>query len=554
MLERLNIRNIVLVEAADIAFASGLNVLSGETGAGKSILLDALGLIFGERSDAALVRAGQDQASVCAEFSVNDQQDILTFLSEHGIVADTHVIIRRTLDVNGRSRAFINDAPVTITLLKALANLLVEQHNQHDERLITDTHKQRDMLDHLAGASRERDLCAEAFTHYEQTKLAYTLLQERIEKTERERAFLSFMAEEIAALNPVIGEEQTLADLRAKMQQQEKAQSHIADAIKALNEPKEVSAQVRASLRALDKIPASALQDIDALKSTLDRASCDIADVTAQLESWLEQVPQTRQLEQSEERLFALRAVARKYHTQVDALPALLENTRQQLAELDSQDLALSDCKKAIQQAKEKFLEAAQVLHEKRQQAAHKCEKAIIKELVPLKMQKTRLQFVFEPLPETLWNAFGTQRIMMMASTNEGVPLAPLSAIASGGELSRLMLAIKVVMRKKNKAGLYVFDEIDTGTGGAVADAIGARLQALAEDGQVLVVTHAPQVAARGAHHLFISKNTHAGKTLTKITPLKQEARMNELARMLSGSEITQEARSAAKRLLAAAH
>lgn len=553
MLERLIIQNIVLVKEADIAFTPGLNVLTGETGAGKSILLDALGLVLGERSDAQLVSAGADQASVSAEFMIAGIPEILEHLHTHGLTPESHIIIRRTLDAKGRSRAFINDTPVTLSLLKSLARLLVEQHSQHDQRMISDAQKQRDMLDVFAGATIERSRCAQAFGAFSAAKKEREALREQIEKTERERAFLQFMADEIAALKPQAGEEQMLADARAHMQQQEKAQAHVVDALAALMQPKEVSGQIRSAMRALERIVGDKSDRYVPIKSALERASEDVADAAAQLELLLEQVPQTHQLEQSEVRLFALRAAARKYHTQVDNLADLLASTKQQLQDIENQEEALDRAEKAILQAKQQFLAAADALNSKRRKAAAQCEKAILKELVPLKMEKTKLQFQFEPLAETSWSEAGNERVVIHASTNEGVPLAPLAAIASGGELSRLMLAIKVVLRKNTKAGLYVFDEIDTGTGGAVADAIGARLQALSKAGQVLVVTHAPQVAARGAHHLFISKSTSKGKTLTSICPLNQEQRMDELARMLSGSEITSEARSAAKRLLSAA-
>lgn len=553
MLERLIIQNIVLVKEADIAFTPGLNVLTGETGAGKSILLDALGLVLGERSDAQLVSAGADQASVTAEFMIAGMPEIVEHLHAHGLTPESHIMIRRTLDAKGRSRAFINDTPVTLALLKSLAGLLVEQHNQHDQRLISDAQKQRDMLDVFAGAFAQKSQCAEAFIAFSAAKKERDALKEEIEKTERERAFLQFMAEEIAALKPQPGEEQSLADARALLQQQEKAQAHLVDALNALTQPKDVSGQIRSAMRALERITGNASDRYVAIKSALERASDDVAEASAQLESLLEQPPQTHLLEQSEVRLFALRAAARKYQSQVDNLADLLASTRQRLHDLENQEEALNRAEKAIMQTKERYLKAAEALNTARRKAALQCEKAILQELAPLKMEKTTLQFQFEPLAEANWSEAGNERVVIYASTNAGVPLAPLATIASGGELSRLMLAIKVVLRKNAKAGLYVFDEIDTGTGGAVADAIGARLQALSEAGQVLVVTHAPQVAARGSHHLFISKSTSKGKTLTSIIPLNQEQRMDELARMLSGSEITKEARSAAKRLLSAA-
>lgn len=552
MLKRLLIRNIVLVEAADIPFAPGLNVLTGETGAGKSILLDALGLVLGERSDASLVRAGATQASVTAEFAVESRKDIAALLTELGIELDELLIIRRVVEVSGKSRAFVNDVSVTVSVLKQLAALLVEQHSQHDQRSLRDVQQQRDAVDVFAGAMKERAACAVAYAAWKDARDAYAALMERAHQTERERAFLQHMVEEIGALRPQAGEATELSDRRLSMQQQAKAQEALKETFASLQRPGDVLQQLALTSRLAAKAIPEGLEGRTQVQEALERAWQDVSEASAQLERWLELVPDELALEKAEERLFALRDLARKYRVDVDALASTLAESRQKLAELDALELRSADAEKAIASTRAVYDDAAALLYAKREKAMKSFTGAIAKELTPLKMEKAHVVFAMDTLPESQWGETGKERVQLVASTNPGIPLAPLSDIASGGELSRMMLALKVVLRAKDKEAVYVFDEIDTGTGGAVAEAIGVRLKHLSQGGQVLVVTHAPQVAAQGDRHLLIAKQVEKGQTFTHIRVLDTAERQDELARMLSGSTVTDAARSAAAQLMQA--
>lgn len=552
MLKRLLIRNIVLVEAADIPFASGLNVLTGETGAGKSILLDALGLVLGERSDASLVRAGASQASVTAEFAAEGRKDITALLSGFGIEQDDLLIVRRVVDASGKSRAFVNDVSVTVSVLKQLAALLVEQHSQHDQRALRDVQQQRDAIDAFAGAQQERSACAVAYVAWKAACDAYGALMERAHQTERERAFLQHMAEEISALKPKAGEAARLSDMRIAMQQQAKAQEALKETVASLQRPGDVLQQLALAGRLAARAIPEGLEGRTQVQEALERAWQDVSEASARLEFWLEQAPDEQALETAEERLFALRDLARKYHVDVDALDDTLAEAQQKLAELDALEIRASDAEKAIAVTRARYDEAAAALMHKREKALKSFTGAIARELTPLKMEKAHVVFAMETLPEAQWGEAGKERVQLVASTNPGIPLAPLSDIASGGELSRMMLALKVVLRAKDGEAIYVFDEIDTGTGGAVAEAIGVRLKHLSQGGQVLVVTHAPQVAAQGDRHLLIDKRVEKGQTFTHIRVLDNAERQDELARMLSGSTITDAARHAAAQLMQA--
>lgn len=550
MLRHLSIRNIVLVAEADIPFGPGLNALTGETGAGKSILLDAMGLVFGERSDAGLLRQGAAQASVTAEFAVVGRRDVVALLAQLGIEAGEALILRRTLDASGRSRAFVNDTAVTAGVLKQIAALLVEQHSQHDARGLMDAVAQRDTLDRIAGAGKQREAVAQAYHAWREAQEALGQLQGRIQQAERERAFLQHMVEELNGLSPQPGEEERLSEARARMQAQVKAQEQLASVLAALQHPVPMARQVQQAARMLERsgLPDAAMQQ--ALLDAMGRAWAELEEVEAQLEAQLAAAPDDAVLESSEERLFALRAAARKYRTSVEGLAEEFVAAQQKLGELESQEVHLAAVEKRIVAAEAAYGDAAGALRAKREAAAEPFARAVMKELKPLKLDSARMAVRLEPLPKEQWGPAGCERVQFEASMNPGVAMAPIAGIASGGELSRLMLALKVVMRKAEQPGLYLFDEIDTGTGGAVADAIGGRLKALAQGGQVIVVTHAPQVAAQAGHHLHIRKQVKGGKTQTQVELLDEAARQDELARMLSGSEVTDEARIAARRLL----
>jgi DNA repair protein RecN (Recombination protein N) len=552
MLKRLLIRNIVLVEEADISFASGLNVLTGETGAGKSILLDALGLVLGERSDASLVRAGAKQASVAAEFIVDARLDVTAFLLEIGIEPEDMLIIRRVVEASGKSRAFVNDVSVSVAALKQLAALLVEQHSQHDQRTLREPQHQRDAIDRFAGAEEAREECRTAYTHWKAARDAYDALMERAQQTERERAFLQHMVEEIGALAPVSGEESELSTARTAMQQQVKAQSALVETLTILQKPSDVLQQILTAQKLVARSIPESLEGKTALHDALERAWGDVSEAVDQLERWLENRPDAQALDRAEERLFALRDVARKYRITVDELHDALVQARMKLSELDTLELRAGDAAKSITLTRAAYVKASDVIAGLREKSLKRFMAAVAKELKPLKMDKAQVLYAQEVLSESQWNDAGCARVQLMASTNPGSPLAPLAEIASGGELSRMMLALKVVLNAKDTPSVYVFDEIDTGTGGAVAEAIGVRLKHLSAGGQVLVVTHAPQVAAQGERHLLITKQVEKGQTFTNIRVLSELERQDEVARMLSGSTVTDAARDAARQLMRA--
>jgi DNA repair protein RecN (Recombination protein N) len=553
MLTRLHIRNIVLIAETEIAFTGGLNVLTGETGAGKSILLDALGLVLGDRADAGLVRHGETSGEVTAEFHLRATHELKLWLEDFGIpLEEDSLLLRRTIEANGRSRAFVNDTAVTVATLKALGRQLVKQHSQHDQRLLLDISAHRDALDLFAHANRERAAVAGTWHALAAARAELEALRARAEQASRERDYLAHMAGEIRKLHPETGEESLLADMRQQMLTRGKAVEALATTLATLQKP-DMLAALRSAEKTFARTQTGETERSKTIHEALLRAYEDISTATDELERLLQDVPDEHALERAEERLFALRALARKYHTDVDGLVTELARAEASLREVENLDAETRRLQKACDTARDAYLEAAAALTAKREVAATGFARAIKKELAPLKMEKAQLAATLTKLPETGWGEAGVERVVFEASTNPGTPLKPLAEVASGGELSRLMLALKVVLPADETQNVYIFDEIDTGTGGAVADAIGARLKKLSQGGQVIVVTHAPQVAAQGDHHLHIQKRTARGATITEVTQLAADIRTDELARMLSGAEVTDEARSAAKRLLAAA-
>ncbi len=553
MLTQLTISNIVLIEQADIAFDRGLCVLSGETGAGKSILLDALGLVLGSRADASLVRQGQAQGQVAAEFDIAGNAAIAQMLAELEIEAVDTLIIRRMLGSDGKSRATINDTPVTIASLKKLGELLVEIHGQHESRTLQDTILHRNLLDEYGGLTSARKEISTAYHTWKDAREQLAALQADIEKAERERDYLQHMHKELSALAPEAGEEESLSEARTKMMGSEKLFEILNEVIGELN-GKGVLAALRSAQKTLVRSPLTS--GYAAVIEGLEKASIEAEEALYALEKIGEESTfSPEKLERVEERLFALKAAGRKYNVPVDELAALRIEVEGKLELLKSQNRESSKLEAQVKAAQAAFVEAAEELSGKRAKAAQKLEKVIAKELAPLKMEGTHFRVHLSPLPESAWSESGVDAVAFECATNvgkdkENIVFAPLSKIASGGELSRFMLALKVALSGSRSTPTIIFDEIDTGTGGAVADAIGKRLAVLGESAQVLVVTHLPQVAARGQQHLLVAKQTKAGKVITSVENLSRKAREEELARMLAGAKITDEARKAAKKLM----
>ena len=548
MLTALSIRDVVLIEALDLDFGAGLGVLTGETGAGKSILLDALGLALGGRGDSGLVRHGAAQASVVATFDCPPA--VLALLDGNGLAIEPGepLIVRRLVKADGGSRGFVNDQPASAALLRDLAGHLVEIHGQHDDRGLLNPRGHRALLD--AFGRIEGDETAVAWTRLRTADDALASALAEIDATARDREWLEHAVAELTALAAEPGEEEALADRRRTMQRAEK----IADDLAAIDAHLEGSdgalAGLRQAARVLERIAADHATLGEAL-AAIDRAVIEGALAGDRLrEARLALTHDPRALEEDEARLFELRGMARKHRVQPDDLAALTATLSERLAGLNAGEDRVTGLQAAVAAARRDYGVAADALSQRRAAAATRLDAAVAGELAPLKLDAARFRTVIAPLAEAQWSGAGRDRVEFEIATNPGAPFAPLVKIASGGELSRFILALKVALAEQGGAATMIFDEIDRGVGGAVASAIGERLARLALGTQLLVVTHSPQVAARGAEHLLIAKSHDGTVTRTGVRPLDDEERREEIARMLSGATVTAEARAQADRLL----
>ena len=552
MLTRLSIRNIVLIEALDLTFARGLGVLTGETGAGKSILLDALGLVLGDRAESGLVRAGEDKASVAASFEFAQLPGALALALEDADIAlepGEPLIIRRQVKADGGSKAFINDQPVSAGLLRELAPALVELHGQHDDRGLVNPRGHRLLLDRYAGT----DLAAleRRYAAWAKAEAQLAEAREAVAAAKADEDLLVAHLAELVALEPQAGEEARLAGIRADMQKGEKLASDL-DALRHLWEGSDSPlATLRVAARKLDRIADQHPLLSDAL-AALDRAVIEASEAEDKLASAAEALlHDPHELERAETRLFELRAAARKHRCEVDDLPDLMRAMRSQLDAIEGGEAQLDALEAAAREARGEYVALAEAAHAARIEAAARLDAAVAAELAPLKLDAARFLTQVTRLPQDKWNASGMSAAEFLIATNPGAEFAPLTKIASGGELSRFILALKVALAEQGGAATIIFDEIDRGVGGAVASAIGERLARLAASGgQLLAVTHSPQVAARGRQHYMIAKASTGTVTRTSVALLDDEGRRQEIARMLSGAEVTPEARAQADRLL----
>jgi DNA repair protein RecN (Recombination protein N) len=560
MLARLSIRDIVLIERLDIEFSRGLAVLTGETGAGKSILLDAFALALGGRGDAGLVRHGAEQGQVTASFDVPKGHPATKILSENGLddpgIQDSgEMILRRVQLADGRTRAFINDQSVSVQTLKAVGATLVEIHGQHDERALVDASTHRQLLDAFSGLEKE---VAALETLWDLRRIANSSLDAHrasMERAAREADYLRHAADELKTLKPREGEETALAERRTAMMQGEKIASDLREAQEAVGGPHSPVPALAAAVRRLERRAANSPALVEPAVKAIDIAINALEEADQHLSAALVAADfDPAELERIEERLFALRAASRKYSTPVDNLAALAAKFVADVALIDAGADQLKKLEAAAAEADQRYGAAAAKLSAARSKSAEKLNKAVNAELAPLKLDRAKFMTQVEsdaaaPGPQ------GIDRIEFWVQTNPGTKPGPLMKVASGGELSRFLLALKVVLADRGSAPTLVFDEIDTGVGGAVADAIGSRLARLAGNVQVMAVTHAPQVAARADQHLLISKDAlDKGKRVaTRVNALAADHRREEIARMLAGAEITAEARAAAERLLKAA-
>jgi DNA repair protein RecN (Recombination protein N) len=555
MLTRLSIRDIVLIDRLDIDFASGLSVLTGETGAGKSILLDAFALALGGRGDASLVRQGTTQGQVTAAFDAPVDHPARDLLRANDIVAEDELILRRIQLADGRTRAFVNDQPVGVQVLKSLGTALVEIHGQHDDRALVDASTHRRLLDAFGGLERETAEVERLWSARRAAEDAVASHRSQVERAQREADWLAHAVKELTELAPEAGEETALAERRAAMMQIEKVAEDLRDARASVFGAQSPTPSLSAALRRLERRQAQAPAYIEPAVKALDLALNAIEEARSHLERALAAADHDpRALDRIEERLFSLRAASRKYNVPVDDLAALGQRHGADLALINAGAQRLVALEKAALEARERYVNAAATLSDRRRKAAEKLDKAVNAELKPLKLE--RAQFSTETASETdASGPHGIDRIEFWVKTNPGTRPGPLMKVASGGELARFLLALKVVLADRGSAPTLVFDEIDTGVGGAVADAIGVRLARLGRRVQALAVTHAPQVAARADHHYLITKDAlDKGKRVaTRVNELATATRREEIARMLAGAEITEEARAAAERLIRAA-
>ncbi|WP_421838441.1 DNA repair protein RecN [Novosphingobium sp.] len=559
MLTGLSIRNVVLIEALDLAFGRGLGVLTGETGAGKSILLDSLGLVLGDRADGGLIRAGTDEASVTATFEFARLPDALaSALAEAEIAVEPGepLIIRRRLRAEGGasgagavgSRAFVNDQAVSVALLRELARSLVELHGQHDDRGLVNARGHRALLDRYARADVSE--VGAAWEKWRAAENALAAAQARLAAASAEQDLLVAHLAELAQLAPEVGEEAELAQQRASMQKGERLSGDLAELQHLWTGSDSALATLRSASRRLDRIAHEHPLLTEAMEA-LDRAVIEASEAEDKLEKAAEALSHDPLLlDRIETRLFDLRAAGRKHGCSVDELPARMAEMRAALDQIEGGEASIAGLARAAQDAGLDYRAKAESLSVSRAEAARRLDAAVAAELAPLKLDAARFRTAVVRLPEDRWGPHGVDAAEFLISTNPGADFAPLAKIASGGELSRFILALKVALAEEGGAATVIFDEIDRGVGGAVASAIGERLARLAAGGQLLAVTHSPQVAARGTAHYLIAKSSEGTVTRTSVVQLDAGGRQEEIARMLSGAEITPEARAQAERLL----
>ncbi|MFQ6553249.1 DNA repair protein RecN [Aestuariibius insulae] len=549
MLRGLDIRDMLIIDRLELRFQPGLNVLTGETGAGKSILLDALGFVLGWRGRAELVRAGAEQGEATAWFDLADDHPVAEVLEEAGIGFDGELILRRVNARDGRKTAWVNDRRVSGEVLRALSDRLVELHGQQDDRGLLDPRGHRALLDQFAGVETERKAVRAGWKARREAMAAVEAAELRLQEVQAEEEFLRHAVSELDALNPEAGEEATLDTERRLMQAAEKIREDIRRAEQALG-LQGAEGQMTDGLRWLEGVAGEAEGRLDAPLAALERAMVELGEAQGGVVEALEGLSfDAHALENTEERLFAIRGLARKHGVAPDDLGTFAEEIRAKVAALESGAGEITALRDAAAEADEAYRAAALTLSGARRAAASRLDAAMAGELAPLKMERAIFSTEIaegSPGPE------GIDDVAFVVATNPGAPAGPLAKIASGGELSRFLLALKVCLTGTASGLTLIFDEIDRGVGGATADAVGRRLASLAEDGQVLVVTHSPQVAARGGYHWRVEKRQEAETTLSTVTPLEEGDRVDEIARMISGDRITEAAREAARVLIEA--
>jgi DNA repair protein RecN (Recombination protein N) len=567
MLTSLTIHNVVLIDRLALEGASGLSALTGETGAGKSILLDALGLALGARAEAGLVRHGESQATVSACFDIPAGHPVLKLLKEKDLEAAETLILRRTLGKDGRSKAFVNDAPVGVQLLKEIGAALVEIHGQFETQGLLNPETHGQVLDSFAAIADEVSETRKAWESWRQAREKLEQAIAGIAATRLQEDYLQYTVAELERLNPQPGEESSLAEKRGFLLNREKMREAFEQAADILESERGIQSLLGRLQATLERLAGGAKAPninsvreahgaggkLTAVLEAVNRAQSEIDELACQVEHLKSGgADGNENLEDIEERYFALKECAKKHRCTADDLPRIHEELAQKLRLITHQEDALAEMTGAVGAARKKFIGLAEKISDKRRKAAQKLGKAVNAELPALKLDKAKFAVAcLRCEAETDWGPQGFDHVQFVVSTNPQTPAGPLHKIASGGELSRFMLALKLILAETSSIPTLIFDEVDSGIGGATADAVGERLARLSRNYQVLVVTHSPQVAARAAHHWIVAKTEQKGTVITKITPLKiLKERQEEIARMLSGAKITTEARAAAAKLL----
>ena len=551
MLTALAIRNVVLIEHLTLNFEPGLTVMTGETGAGKSILLDALGLALGARSESGLVRAGAELATVTAEFTLPPDHPVLELLTEQGLQSTQDLVLRRAVGTDGRSRAFVNDQPISVGLLRQVGDMLVEIEGQFEAHGLLDVASHGNHLDRFANLQGRVDKTRLAFATWRVARQQHADAVAMQDKARTEEDFLRHAVGELDLAAPKPGEEAELAASRALLSHREQVIESLTGALADLSGDRSAERTMAAALRKLQRVSDKLGTDGAATIAAIDRATIELTEAIAALGRLVQAVDADPQkLERIEERLYLLRDLARKHRVQPDELADLHEKFRNQLAALDQQGGGLAKLREVEAKARAEYVAAADNLSKARNRAIKMLEAQINRELPPLKLERAKFSVQVEKLDEPRWGERGWDDVVFAVATNPGAAPGPIQEIASGGELARFMLALTLVLSRGQPAETLIFDEVDSGIGGATASAVGERLQRLSEDLQLLVITHSPQVAALADHHWRVAKELFRNNAYTTVSALNRQDRREEIARMLAGAIVTNEARAAADKLL----
>jgi DNA repair protein RecN (Recombination protein N) len=551
MLINLYINNVLLIDKCNIRFDQHLSVLTGETGAGKSIILDSLLFALGERASSKLIRQGETIASVTAEFSINYNEKVSEVINELAINIEDNLIIRRIITLDGKSKNYINDIPVSLTSIKKISELLIEIHSQHEQKFLLESATHLNIIDSYGRLDNEKLQVSNCYDEYVLAINHLSNLNQQITDALKDQEYFAYVVDELTKLNVQPNEEQELSDKRILLMNKEKLLEVINTALGELSSRNSPASIISNTQRTLTRNNNFSNLSFDTPIDLLEKVLIELEAATNQLENLLNSVEQEEELlEHVESRLFTLKAVARKYNIQIEQIPNYLAEIKQKLLLISNQEQDIAKAEQQVIILKKNYFEIAAKLSDNRKNASIRLEQELKNELLLLKMENTRFHVAIEPLASGELNRSGIDKITFLISPNPGLPLAPLTKVASGGELSRFMLAAKVVLAGISNVNTLIFDEIDTGLGGAVADAVGARLAALSKNTQVIAITHQPQIASKGNIHIHVAKNQNKESTNTVVKILNDAERVEEIARMLAGETVTDAARAAAKQLI----